>query len=131
MFGLPRLFPYTGAASFLIGLLQILWAALPLVNGAAERQSLFVKALRESNTGEEWLVTMFLTGALLCFSSLFPRRSLRHIALFLSGIVLLTSFGIFLNAQTVTPVTLALPLLGGYCGFLLVLDAANKKKGLR
>lgn len=130
MFGLPRLFPYTGAASFLIGLLQILWAALPLVSDATGRQSLFVSTLRESGAGEEWLITMLLTGLLLSFASLYPRRSLRHIALYLSGVVLLTSFGIFLTAAVVTPVTLSLPLLGGYCGFLLILDAANKKKGL-
>lgn len=131
MFGLPRLFPYTGAASFLIGLLQILWSALPLASSATGKRSLFVTALQETDTGAEWLVTMLLTGVLLSVASLYPRRSLRHIALFLSGAVLLTSFGLFIRAGVITPVSLSLPLLGAYCVFLLILDTANKKKGSR
>lgn len=125
------IFPYTGAASLLIGLLQVLWALIPLVDAHLGQHSLFSRALSESDTGDEWFATMLLTGALLAVASVMRRRSLRHVALFLSSSVLLASFALFIHMHVVTPVTLTLPVLGLYCILLLIIDAANKNPKAR
>lgn len=120
--------PFTGLASLLIGLIQVQWAWLALYQQDSNMPSLFVAALIDQGIADEWLWTMLLSGSLLSVSSLLYRRTLRHIALFLSSTVLLSSFSMFTIYWILTPVTLTLPLMGFYCILLLALDVANKNR---
>lgn len=123
--------PFTGLASLLIGLLQVLWSLIPLVSAEHGNRSLFVRVLHETGTGDDWLAVMLLSGLLLSLTSVALFRSLRHVSLFISSAVMLASFGVFAFAGVVTPVTLSLPLLGLYAFALLVIDVTSKRRRLR
>lgn len=121
--------PFTGAASLFIGMQQVMWSLLPLVTEHLEvRQSLFVRVMKQTDTGQSWLWVMLLSGLYLCATSLTLYRTQRHAALFLSSIVCLSTFSLFIRAEAITPVSASLPVMGGYLLGLLLLDVFNKNK---
>lgn len=121
--------PFTGAASFFIGLQQVLWSLIPLLPYEPNlRKSLFVQVMDATNTSSSWLAIMLLSGLYLCVTSFMLNRSKRHVALALSSMVCLATFGLFVRANAVTPVSASLPLMGAYLAFLLWLDVFNKNK---
>lgn len=117
--------PFTGLASLLVGLLQTMWATIPLFPNS--HNSLFFKAVHAAGAGEEWLAVMFASGAFLSFASLNLNRGMRHMALIISSMVMLSTFGLFTSARTITPVTLTTALLGVYALFLLWFDVKCKE----
>lgn len=121
--------PFTGLASLLIGMIQILWSATPLFSDRPGfKRSPFAMALIESGIGEEWLCVMLLTGVLLSIASITLFRTLRHVALILSGWVLLATFPVLWGYGLHTPLSFTVPVLGIYCMVLLWLDVQYKEK---
>ena len=116
----------TRYCSMLIGALTAIWSLLGLV---PHRESLFVTTLRTANLGNEWFFLMLLTGLLLIISSVFPLRSLRHIALFGASLVWTSMTGVFLLANLITPVTVSAPLFALWPILLMYADAKNKPRG--
>lgn len=116
----------TRYCSMLIGAMTALWSLLGIV---PNRESLFTTTLHAANLGNEWFFLMLLTGLLLIVSSVFPLRSMRHIALFGASLVWAAMTGVFLLANLSTPVTVSAPLFALWPILLLYADAKNKPRG--
>lgn len=127
---MPKLgMPFTGAASLFIGIQQVMWSLLPLVTEHLEqRQSLFVRVMEQNDSGPSWLFVMLLSGLYLCATSVMLLRKQRHVALFLSSMVCLATFSLFINAGAITPVSASLPMMSAYLLWLLAIDVSNKNR---
>ena len=122
-------FPETRMAAMLVGILEVLWSLLPMMDPS--NPTIFVNILSELNMPQLWETCMFFIGALLVVTSICPWRSGRHIALFLSSTAFFSTFGFFMHNWAATPATLAFPVLGAYCLALLVVDVAKKPREWR
>ncbi len=111
-------------ASLLIGCIQVLWSFLSF-SGDYDTLSLAIVSHRIEH---EWFFMMFGTGILLIAGSVCRWRSGRHIGLFLSMLVLLSTFGVFVKFSAWTPVTATMPLLALMCLILLVHDSRGKPR---
>lgn len=110
-------------ATLLIGIQEALWASAPLID-----QGHLAKAL--GRHGDDWFFVMFFCGVMLIVGSIFPCRSLRHIALFLSSVVWMVTFGLLIKQQaTLSAPMLTIPAMGIFCLLLLFNDAAKKGDG--
>ena len=116
------IFAHTKIASFMLGGIMLLWAAIPL----ASDESLLVKYLNLDDVTGEWGFVMLANGLLLMIGSLFQWRSMRHIGLALCCFVMFAFGGYFFAWGLFTPVTVLMPYLGLMS--LITLMAETKAK---
>ena len=112
------------AATFTIGLIQMLWA----INALYPEHSYTMSYLMSRELSVSWFFMQFLVGASMLVGATCARRKLRHISLFLSALVSASMLLILAKGGLITPVTLALAVFAGMCVVLLVCDAKGKPR---
>ena len=113
--------------ALLIGLIQMSWAFVGLTD--SHGISLFARTLKESGLGYSWFSVMFASGLFLSLGALLPMRRLRHISLYLSSLIWMAMFFVFLGSAPATPVVISMPLFSVFSVLLIYSDAKRKTRG--
>lgn len=111
----------------LIGLIQMAWAFIGLTD--SHKFSLFARTLIESGLGYSWFSVMFVGGLFLVLGALLPMRHFRHISLYLSSLIWMAMFFVFLEHAPMTPVVVSMPLFSIFSVLLIYSDAKRKIRG--
>ena len=113
--------------ALLIGCIQMAWAFLGVTD--AHEVSLFARTLRDSGLGYSWFSVMFVGGLFLSLGALLPMRHFRHISLYLSSLIWMATFFVFLGSAPITPVVISMPLFSIFSVLLIYSDAKRKTRG--
>lgn len=111
--------------TLLIGTIELVWSIVGLI---PEHRSLFAQTLYSRGLDVEWFGLMIGTGTVTGAGAVLPWRSGRHIGLFLSALIWLVMFGVFVDDNVLTPVTFSMPVFGLFSIGLMYADAKRKPR---
>lgn len=110
-------------SSFIIAVLQLIWAALVTLTDKKLGLMLALYGLREV-----FSVAMAASSFLILIGCMFPCRKVRHTGLWLTPFICLPTFGILLDNGMVGLSAFVLPFLGAMALVIYFMDSQGKPR---
>ena len=118
------MFAHTKISAVMLGGIMMIWSLLAL----GPDSSLFARTLNESGYAGQWGVLMLINGMMLLIGSIFPLRSLRHMALAFCCFQMAALGGYFFESGIFTPVSASMPWLSLMSLITLMAEVKGKPR---